>query len=168
MSSATCCWPSCTERRHGYLEVCRTHAEKVWHYIEDEDAERRRVDAASAPVPRLKAHQRDGWIYYLEVHGRLKIGFATHLPSRLRSYPPGTVVLASKRGTMADEQAEHQRCTPWRVAGREWYELNDATRAIAAEAEAAEQARWAAENPHVTQYVRPPVKRPLREEDRTD
>jgi hypothetical protein len=161
-----CCWPSCDRQRYGYLYVCRDHAEKVWRTMEGEKAEEQ-ARAVERP-PRLRNHERHGWVYYLEVGGRLKIGFAADLPGRLRAYPPESKLLARRRGTLADEQAEHQRCTPWRVAGREWYELNDSTRRIAAEAQ---QADYDAEVSagRITPRIRArSQRRPPREEDRTD
>lgn len=155
MSRVRCCWPSCPFPRYGYLYLCQTHANTVWRYVEDEADESLREAQAKQRPAALKDHERHGWVYYLDVGGRLKIGFASDLGSRLRAYPPDTPVLARKRGTMADEKAEHQRCKPWLVAGREWYEINDSTLRVVEEAKQYERERAAAE-----QAASPPPPRP--------
>lgn len=156
-----CCWPDCEQPPYSVLPLCRCHAEQVWQRLEAETAGRKTV-----AKPKLAPHQRHGYVYYLNVHDRMKIGFAAELDLRLKSYPPGSVLLAAKVGTLADEQAEHQRCTPWRVAGREWYELNESTRRVAAEAAQLQQERdretdnaWRLE---AMKRVSPPLRRPDR------
>lgn len=158
----TCCWPSCPSPRYGYLYLCQTHANKVWRYIQDEADVALREQQALARRAVLPDHERHGWVYYIQVGDRLKIGFAADLAARIRAYPPGSTVIAQKRGTMADEKAEHQRCTPWRVAGREWYELNDQTRAVAAEAQEQEFRRCAEERAAAPSPYQPPPRKTRR------
>lgn len=143
--SHLCCWGECGERRWGYLLVCEDHARLIATHVSTTDAEAREEAARQdRAATRLKPHERRGWVYYLNVGGRLKIGFEKHFGSRLRAYPPGTEVLGRRQGTLADEQAEHQRCQPWRVAGREWYDINESTLRVVEEANAIEAAREAA------------------------
>lgn len=157
VSASQCRWPECVEDRHGYLYVCHRHAKVIWLDIEQE---RDAAKQAARRAAKSATHKRFGCVYYLEIDGMLKIGFTTHLPSRLRAYPPGTKVLGTKRGTMADEMAEHQRCTPWRTSRREWYELNDSTRRVIAEAVQHEQARLDAERAARAADPPPPPPRP--------
>lgn len=68
------------------------------------------------PVSRL------GWIYYLRIGDSIKVGYASKLLSRLRSYPPGAEFLYAHRGTKTDEKVAHSMLYLWRCAGREWFE----------------------------------------------
>lgn len=58
---------------------------------------------------------------YLRIGDHIKIGYASRLDSRLRSYPPTADLLAAHRGTENDEKVTHSLLYVYRVAGREWY-----------------------------------------------
>ncbi len=85
-------------RRINALEMCRRE-------------ERVKESAAIAP----------GWIYYLLISGRIKIGYSTDVKRRLRSYPPDSPLLALHPGTKTLEHEMHLKFTGSRAAGREWF-----------------------------------------------
>ena len=65
----------------------------------------------------------NGTVYYLRVGGYIKIGFASDLTKRMRSYAPDTVLLATEPGTKQDEQRRHRQFSAHRTHGREWYAM---------------------------------------------
>ena len=62
-----------------------------------------------------------GWIYYIHVGDVIKIGFSTDVKRRLRSYPPGTPLLAMHPGTKQLETELHRQFASSRAAAREWF-----------------------------------------------
>lgn len=58
-------------------------------------------------------------IYYLRFGDRVKIGYTTNLPLRLKVIPHDEV-LATEPGTMLDEKVRHARFAPLRIKG-EWF-----------------------------------------------
>lgn len=62
-----------------------------------------------------------GWVYYVQLGDRIKIGYASDVAARLKAYPPGTKLLATHPGTLALERDMHQQFRGSRAAGREWY-----------------------------------------------
>lgn len=72
-------------------------------------------------VARDRAKRGGGWIYYLRIGDRIKIGHTVNLRNRLGSYPPDAVLLCAHPGTRSDEAALHQLFQSYCEAGREWY-----------------------------------------------
>lgn len=66
-----------------------------------------------------------GWVYYLHVGERLKIGYTSSPEKRLKSYPPGSRLIAIHPGTKATETDMHQRFRHALVDGREWFNPDD-------------------------------------------
>lgn len=64
---------------------------------------------------------KPGWVYYLQVGDKVKIGFSENPERRLKSYPPESSLLAIHPGTRADERAVHATFKPFLTAGREWF-----------------------------------------------
>lgn len=62
-----------------------------------------------------------GWVYYLLVADRIKIGYTIDVKRRLRSYPPGSQLLALHPGTKQLEHDMHAKFAGARAAGREWF-----------------------------------------------
>lgn len=60
-------------------------------------------------------------IYYLSVNGYIKIGTAKDLQARLKSYPPGTKVLATEPGTYALETVRLTQFREYHAERREWF-----------------------------------------------
>jgi hypothetical protein len=139
-----CAWPNCdkstpetfAENRLGVL--CLDHA---WsHYdamnqylVWDGTTDSSLVQALRArQVPldertdeeraELKALLEEGFVYYLRVGDQIKIGFSSNVRQRLRSYPPGSELLALEPGTKKTERRRHNEFYEWLAAGREWFE----------------------------------------------
>lgn len=66
-----------------------------------------------------------GWIYYLRIDQRIKIGYSVDVKRRMRAYPPHAVLLAVHPGTPTIEREMHARFDSIRVAGREWFHPGD-------------------------------------------
>lgn len=72
------------------------------------DAERRKVG-------------QPGFVYYLQVGERVKVGFSTDVRRRMRQYPPGCRLLAIEPGDYELEKARHRQFAGSRTEGREWF-----------------------------------------------
>lgn len=120
---------SCSDEvPEGHL-VCRRHAIFIWRKVQlsipskyADESVTQREDRLWQERARLERdRQHPGWIYYLRLDEKIKIGWTSDLNQRIRAYPPHAVVLASHPGTRADERDLHRSFKPFRVAGREWY-----------------------------------------------
>lgn len=60
-------------------------------------------------------------VYYVLVGDLIKVGYTTHLQSRLSHYPPGSELLAARPGTREDEARFHATHGQYRAYGNEWY-----------------------------------------------
>lgn len=119
------------------LGICADHALDVaqwWAVMADEQDQFTMKQAAiadrihrdrkrAADEAKQKESRRDhpGWIYYLLVGDRIKIGYTVDVKRRLRDYPPDTPLLALHPGTKATEKDMHNRFAGSRTAGREWF-----------------------------------------------
>lgn len=115
------------------LGICYIHAADIAVYwdiqMEDFRVKLARVDriekqAARDRLETARFEQRlnsPGYIYYLLVGDRIKIGFTLDVRQRLRAYPPGTPLLAMHPGTKQLEKELHQQFAGARAAGREWF-----------------------------------------------
>ena len=118
MSHGTCCWPSCATLsgdKYPALPMCDSHVAVVVHQVQ--------ITASPQLAIRSATHRSrgNGWIYYLRVEDRIKIGFSTNLAPRLKSYPPASVVLATHEGSMEDEHDLHVRFADDVAETREWF-----------------------------------------------
>lgn len=66
-----------------------------------------------------------GWVYYLRVGDKLKIGYTANPGRRLKAYPPDSKLIAIHPGTKATERDMHHRFAHARLAGREWFAPDD-------------------------------------------
>jgi hypothetical protein len=139
--SAVCLLPGCnrpTIRLAGRsLGICDGHAMPVaqWWAIVADKHEQRMLDAAAEAARihkqrrlnraderrREKALTEPGWVYYLLVADRIKIGYTTDVKRRLRAYPPDSPLLALHPGTKDTEHAMHGKFAGSKAAGREWF-----------------------------------------------
>ena len=147
-SVAACAWPDCdkstprtfAENRLGVL--CLDHAWShydamnqylVWHSWTDDSVAAGMVAAFKERQVPLDAYTDEeraeikealqyGWVYYLRVGDQVKIGFSTDVRRRLRSYPPGSELLAVEPGEKKLERRRHNEFAEWLVAGREWFQ----------------------------------------------
>jgi hypothetical protein len=100
------------------MELCQKHALHVWAQV-NADIEGGEIPAPERP--KAKARPAKGVIYYLQNGDRIKVGYASNLAQRMRTYPPNAEILAVHPGTLADEQRIHAELSAHRAAGREWY-----------------------------------------------
>lgn len=75
---------------------------------------------------RMRAGQNaPGWVYYVEQGNLIKIGYASNVPSRVKSYGPTAQLLAVHPGTMTLEKQMHAKFTTDLAFGREWFTKTD-------------------------------------------
>jgi hypothetical protein len=70
---------------------------------------------------RKEPHNGDGFVYYMRINGRIKIGYTTNLKQRSRNYPPGTELIAVEPGTRETEARRHDQFSRSLAQGREWF-----------------------------------------------
>lgn len=138
---AECDIVGCSGVKMPGMIVCRDHALLIWSSVQN----------ANGVIPQVKpltmgGHVVDGWIYYIRLDDKIKIGWTACLEKRLRSYPPHAVVITHHPGTRADERDLHRSFAPSRAAGREWYHPTPEVMAHIAEAERSEMDRRTAEH----------------------
>lgn len=136
-----CAWPNCDKQddtfptsRVGIL--CLDHAWSVHLAVREmrldeltgfqfEAAINRLADDRAQVVKqnrlREQRGQQPGWVYYLRVGERVKIGYSADVKRRMRAYPPESRLLAVHPGTPQLETDMHRRFTGSRAAGREWF-----------------------------------------------
>jgi hypothetical protein len=85
---------------------------------ETEARERREAEEARMRAE-LGGHL--GFVYYLRVGERVKIGFSTDVKRRMRQYPPGSQLLAVEPGDYGIELRRHRQFSGSRTDGREWF-----------------------------------------------
>lgn len=68
-----------------------------------------------------KQGDQPGWVYYLRVGDRIKIGYSTAPARRLKAYPPDSELLAIHPGTPDLERQLHKQFDHNLVSGREWF-----------------------------------------------
>lgn len=115
------------------LHICINHAIAIAAYIQEvtekplvsESVGQRQMGryfAKQRQVERAASRRQEaGWVYYLLVGDRIKIGYTQDVKQRLRAYPPNSPLLAVHPGTRETEQAMHERFAQYRQAGREWF-----------------------------------------------
>lgn len=64
---------------------------------------------------------REGFVYYLKVGDRLKIGYSVDVKRRMRAYPPGSQLLAVEPGDRDLERQRHHQFAGSLMDGREWF-----------------------------------------------
>lgn len=84
------------------------------------DDQRQRAESRTAQDVAFKGDQ-PGFVYYVQVGDRLKIGYSADVRRRLRSYPPGSVLLAVEPGSPELERQRHQQFAGSLLDGREWF-----------------------------------------------
>lgn len=70
---------------------------------------------------RESRRNRPGWIYYVLIDGRIKIGYSVDVKKRLTAYPFDSPLLAMHPGTKQLEAEMHKKFAGSRAAGREWF-----------------------------------------------
>jgi hypothetical protein len=80
-------------------------------------AEDERYEAAKAAL----RQDRDGFVYFLRIGERIKIGYSVDVKRRMRSYPPGSELLAVEPGDRDLETQRHRQFAGSLLDGREWF-----------------------------------------------
>lgn len=110
------------------LYLCQDHLLQAWSIIQ------RQIEAGQPAqkldsAPRLKQVKVEndfpGWVYYLRVGDRIKIGHSMDPDRRLSAYPPGSELIAIRKGSRKMERAEHIRYDVHLAEGREWFLYSD-------------------------------------------
>ncbi len=110
----SCCLPIAVHFERNSEEP-RLTEQRLQRTLRERAAEDRRVEAARSRA------EMPGWVYYVQVGDRIKIGYAADVATRIRAYPPETKLLATHPGTLTLERDMHRRFQGSRAAGREWY-----------------------------------------------
>lgn len=132
-----CAYPECGDYGLYMLTpLCREHASIVWRIFEmNEPAlhheivrEKYKAEqqerAEKADRVRLTA-KRPGYVYYVQVGDRIKIGFTTSVMDRMKAYPPTSVLLVYHPGTPDLEKEMHSKFRIFLAEGREWFRADD-------------------------------------------
>lgn len=64
---------------------------------------------------------RDGFVYYIRIGERIKVGYSVDVKQRMRAYPPGSELLAVEPGDRDLETQRHRQFAGSRTDGREWF-----------------------------------------------
>lgn len=128
-----CAYPGC---RNGMMfhvgPVCHEHALLIAEAVNRSQAKPITEAHAAAALRRQRDDERarqlaesrgtqPGWIYYVRIGDRVKIGYSTDVKRRMGEYPPESRLLAVHPGTRKLETEMHQRFAGSRAAGREWF-----------------------------------------------
>lgn len=127
-----CPIPRCKDSITENGMVCSRHGVQIWAHVEtvrdksgfrDEvkrqrDRMERQAEENARAVAATRAH---GWIYFIELDEKIKVGWTSDLEQRMRAYPPHAKFILKYPGSRADERDLHRTLKLSRVAGREWY-----------------------------------------------
>lgn len=127
---------------HRYGVLCNTHAVDVAVAVIQQESELNRVrqffeQQATELTDRRAAARREeeqyeseqaelrrhspGFVYYLRVGERIKVGHSVDVKRRMRAYPPGCQLLAVEPGDRQLELRRHRQFVASRTDGREWF-----------------------------------------------
>lgn len=117
-----------------HMVLCRGHAFDLWAAMDDRQAAtpmmtehqlRREFRERAADLKRQQDSESaaiaPGWIYYVRVDERIKIGFSSDVRRRMRAYPPHSELLAVHPGTPTLEREIHREFRGHLAQGREWF-----------------------------------------------
>lgn len=132
-----CAMPLCKAdalRHNGVsLGICLTCSFAVLNYFKEQEEQPAITHAAAdREIKRIILQQRSlaetetrrispGWVYYILIADRIKIGYSIDVKRRLRSYPPDSPLLAMHPGTKLLESEMHAKFAGSKAAGREWF-----------------------------------------------
>lgn len=127
----TACVPSEAVKANLYL--CQEHLLLAWSIVQEQIARtggdqgpfKVVPDDVGKPWKYVRTEENDGYVYYLHVGDRIKIGFSVDPDRRLAQYPPGSRLIAIRIGTKKTERAEHIRYDKHLADGREWFHYSE-------------------------------------------
>ncbi len=124
-----CTWRECGNDADENFNapVCMTHAKQLAVQVMLLTAKKPVTNRPIKEAPERRssnpthgrARLEDGLVYFIKFDGRIKIGFTTNLPQRMRSIPHDEV-LALIPGTVSTERALHRKFDSLRANG-EWF-----------------------------------------------
>lgn len=136
----TCIWPDCAgEPYNEVIPVCARHMFEIYDYVKQSDLDEPREVAIQRNRRQRAADERSrrawlkqqklresrgsqpGWIYYLHIDGKIKIGYTTDIVQRMRQYPPGSPLAGVHPGTPELEKRLHRQFAGSLAQGREWF-----------------------------------------------
>lgn len=138
--------------------VCHPHALRIWRDIQEQhlrsagsaittaSADEVIAQRDQAAKKRTQASLTPGWIYFLTLDDKIKVGWTSNLENRLKSYPPHARMVVTYPATRADERDLHRSLKTELVAGREWYSRTPVVLRCMRDAQLAEDRRRAAVN----------------------
>lgn len=147
--------------------VCWQHSLQIWERVQTqhlksagsaittESADERAARQADERKRRTQTSLSPGWIYFLELDDKIKVGWTSNLENRLKSYPPHARMVVHYPATRADERDLHRTLRLSLVAGREWYSRSPQVLDCMRDAQLAEHRRLVDAQP-----ARPVVERP--------
>lgn len=92
--------------------------------VENADLRREVTDLVALPAKERRAKRKaaaEGHIYFLLSDNAVKIGWTSDLEQRMKSYSPGTKILAVMPGARKDETRLHRKFSHLRTNRREWF-----------------------------------------------
>lgn len=137
--------------------VCWQHSLRIWERVQTahlksagsaittESADARAARQEAERKKRTQTSLTPGWIYFLELDDKIKVGWTSNLQNRLKDYPPHARMVVEYPATRADERDLHRTLRLSLAAGREWYARTPQVLACMRDAQLAEDRRRAAE-----------------------
>lgn len=93
-----CAWTECDQPYTDLypITLCHTHTLLIWSLV-DQDV-KDSGQAVVAPAGRSIRHDAEkvGWIYYVKIGDKIKVGYTKNLQRRVAQYPPDSVLLAAR------------------------------------------------------------------------
>ena len=124
-----CVWDGCSDDAHPHLEapLCMNHAKRLTVQVMLLTAKDQKPEKRAEPVKRTasKLHrldipkERQGLVYFIKFADRIKIGFTTDLPTRMKQLPHDQI-LALIPGAVSTERQLHKKFDDIRITG-EWF-----------------------------------------------
>lgn len=153
-----CAIPGCRDGTTIKGLVCTMHGVQIWAHIEsvrDKDgfhvaeAVKRQQDQmerqAEENARALAATRAEGWIYFLALDDKIKVGWTANLDQRMKSYPPHSRLIVTYPASRADERDLHRTLRTSLIAGREWYERTSHVMSTIREVQLRNEQQYAAE-----------------------
>lgn len=89
----------------------------------DPKVARKVADKALAAHERTLNREETDVVYYIQVGDLIKLGTTCNLSSRLRTYPPNAVVLATETGSFLRETERVEEFAEYLAGRREWFHM---------------------------------------------
>lgn len=123
-----CVWDGCGNDSHPHLSapLCMDHAKRLTVQVvlltqkDPKPLATKKQAKAAADVHRMDTpKERQGLVYFIQFGDRVKIGFTTDLPTRMKQLPHDKI-LALITGAVSDERKLHRKFDDIRITG-EWF-----------------------------------------------